>query len=467
MIRFFNTLSGKLEPFTPIKKGEVKLYTCGPTVYDYAHIGNFRAYMFEDLLKRFLIFMGFKVVHVMNITDVDDKTIKGANAAGISLQEYTEKYIDSFFSDIDTLRIARADHYPKATEHIPDMVKMIRGLLDKRYAYEKDGSIYFSIAKFPDYGRLSKINLEELKPGERVEQDEYEKDSVIDFALWKHKKEGEPFWETEVGPGRPGWHIECSVMSSKYLGETFDIHCGGTDNIFPHHENEIAQSEAYFGKKFVNYWLHCRHLIVDGEKMSKSKGNFHTMRDLLQKKVDPSALRFLLLSTHYRKMLNFTFEALDQAHSSLKRIKDFLYELEHHPFPEGENRTVDRIIEKTKKNFISALSDDLNISAALRALFDMIREINTLIAKGKIFKTDADKLRDLVNSLDTVLAVLQEEKKEVIPDEIQKKIEEREKARKDKNFKLADRIRDELLEIGIILEDTKDGIRWKIIKKKT
>ena len=467
MIRFFNTLSGKLEPFTPIKKGEVKLYTCGPTVYDYAHIGNFRAYMFEDLLKRFLIFMGFKVVHVMNITDVDDKTIKGANAAGISLQEYTEKYIDSFFSDIDTLRIARADHYPKATEHIPDMVKMIRGLLDKRYAYEKDGSIYFSIAKFPDYGRLSKINLEELKPGERVEQDEYEKDSVIDFALWKHKKEGEPFWETEVGPGRPGWHIECSVMSSKYLGETFDIHCGGTDNIFPHHENEIAQSEAYFGKKFVNYWLHCRHLIVDGEKMSKSKGNFHTMRDLLQKKVDPSALRFLLLSTHYRKMLNFTFEALDQAHSSLKRIKDFLYELEHHPFPEGENRTVDRIIEKTKKNFISALSDDLNISAALRALFDMIREINTLIAKGKIFKTDADKLRDLVNSLDTVLAVLQEEKKEVIPDEIQKKIEEREKARKDKNFKLADRIRDELLEIGIILEDTKDGVRWKIIKKKT
>ena len=467
MIRFFNTLSGKLEPFTPIKKGEVKLYTCGPTVYDYAHIGNFRAYMFEDLLKRFLIFMGFKVVHVMNITDVDDKTIKGANAAGISLQEYTEKYIDSFFSDIDTLRIARADHYPKATEHIPDMVKMIRGLLDKGYAYEKDGSIYFSIAKFPDYGRLSKINLEELKPGERVEQDEYEKDSVIDFALWKHKKEGEPFWETEVGPGRPGWHIECSVMSSKYLGETFDIHCGGTDNIFPHHENEIAQSEAYFGKKFVNYWLHCRHLIVDGEKMSKSKGNFHTMRDLLQKKVDPSALRFLLLSTHYRKMLNFTFEALDQAHSSLKRIKDFLYELEHHPFPEGENRTVDRIIEKTKKNFISALSDDLNISAALRALFDMIREINTLIAKGKIFKTDADKLRDLVNSLDTVLAVLQEEKKEVIPDEIQKKIEEREKARKDKNFKLADRIRDELLEIGIILEDTKDGVRWKIIKKKT
>lgn len=467
MVQFFNTLSGKLEPFHSIKKGEVKLYTCGPTVYDYAHIGNFRAYMFEDLLKRFLIFMGYKVVHVMNITDVDDKTIKGANAEGVSLQDYTEKYIDSFFADIDTLHIARADHYPKATEHIPEMVKMIKGLLNKGYAYEKDGSVYFSIAKFPDYGRLSKINLDELKPGERVESDEYEKDSVNDFVLWKHKKEGEPFWETEVGPGRPGWHIECSVMSSKYLGKTFDIHCGGTDNIFPHHENEIAQSEAYFGKKFVNYWLHCRHLIVDGEKMSKSKGNSYTMRDLLQKKVDPSALRFLLLSTHYRKMLNFTFEALDQAYSSLKRIKDFLYELEHHPFSEGENRTVDRIIGKTKKNFISALCDDLNISAALRALFDMIREVNTLISKGKIFNTDAGKLRDLIHSLDTILAVLQEEKKEALPGEITKKIEEREKARNDKNFELADRIRDELLEIGIILEDTKDGVRWKRIKKKT
>ena len=326
MIRFFNTLSGKLEPFHPITQGKVKLYTCGPTVYDYAHIGNFRAYMFEDLLKRFLVFMGYAVTHVMNITDVDDKTINGAHADGISLQDFTKKYIDSFYKDIDTLKITRADHYPKATEHIPEMARMIKGLLDKGYAYEKDGSIYFSIAKFPDYGRLSKINLEELKPGERIESDEYEKDSVNDFALWKHKKEGEPFWETEVGSGRPGWHIECSVMSSKYLGETFDIHCGGTDNIFPHHENEIAQSEAYFGKKFVNYWLHCHHLIVDGEKMSKSKGNFYTMRDLLKKNVDPSVLRFLLISTHYRKMLNFTFEALDQANASLQRIKDFLFE---------------------------------------------------------------------------------------------------------------------------------------------
>jgi cysteinyl-tRNA synthetase len=466
MIRFFNTLSGKLEPFHPITQGKVKLYTCGPTVYDYAHIGNFRAYMFEDLLKRFLVFMGYTVTHVMNITDVDDKTIKGAHAEGISLQDFTKKYTDSFYKDIETLKISRADHYPKATEHIPEMARMIKGLLDKGYAYEKDGSVYFSIAKFPDYGRLSKINLEELKPGERIESDEYEKDSVNDFALWKNKKEGEPFWETEVGSGRPGWHIECSVMSSKYLGETFDIHCGGTDNIFPHHENEIAQSEAYFGKKFVNYWLHCRHLIVDGEKMSKSKGNFYTMRDLLKKNVDPSVLRFLLISTHYRKMLNFTFEALDQASSSLQRINDFLYELNNHPFKEGENKAVSKIIEKTQKNFTDGLSDDLNISVALRALFDMIREVNSLIAKEKIYSQDAENLRGFVHSLDSILAVLPEEKEELLPADIMRKIEERETARKEKNYVQADGIRDELLEHGIVLEDTKDGVRWKRIKTK-
>ncbi len=422
--------------------------------------------MFEDLLKRFLVFMGYKVTQVMNITDVDDKTINGANAEGVTLQEYTKKYIDSFFEDIDTLRISRADHYPKATEHIPEMVTMIKGLLDKGYAYEKDGSVYFSIAKFPDYGRLSKIKLEELQPGERIESDEYEKESANDFALWKHKKEGDPFWETELGPGRPGWHIECSVMSSKYLGETFDIHCGGTDNIFPHHENEIAQSEAYFGKKFVNYWLHCRHLIVDGEKMSKSKGNYYILRDLLQKNVDPAVIRFLLLSTHYRKMLNFTFKALDQAHASLQRIKDFLYELKNHPFKEGESPAVSKIVDRTRKNFAEGLSDDLNISVALRALFDMIREVNSLIAKNKVLSQDAEKLMNLIHSIDLVLRVLPEEKEELLPDEITKKIEEREKARKNKDFESADRIRSELLDLGIVLEDTKEGVRWKRVKRK-
>ncbi len=464
MIQFFNTLSGKLEPLKPITSGEIKLYTCGPTVYDYAHIGNFRAYIFEDLLKRFLVFMGYKVIHVMNITDVDDKTIKGANAQGVKLQEYTKKYTDAFFEDIKILNIAEADHYPQATEHIPDMVKMIKGLIQKGYAYKKDGSVYFSIAKFPDYGKLSKMNLKELKQGQRIESDEYEKESAQDFALWKNKKEGEPFWETEIGSGRPGWHIECSVMSSKYLGETFDIHCGGVDNIFPHHENEIAQSEAYSGKTFVKTWLHCRHLIVDGEKMSKSKGNFYTLRDLLKRNLDTSALRFLLFSTHYRKMLNFTFDALEQAGASLQRIKDFLYELENRSFEEGENKRISKLISDMNKKFKRGLSDDLNISVALTAIFEMIRKVNTLIFQEKVYRTDAENLVSSIHSLDQVLAVLPEEKEMGLPSEMMSRIEKREKARQENNYKLADEIRKELLQQGIVLEDTKDGVRWKIKK---
>lgn len=466
MIRFFNTLSGKLEPFNPIVKGEIKLYSCGPTVYDYSHIGNFRAYIFEDLLKRFLIFMGYKVIHVINITDVDDKTIKGANAEKVKLEEYTKKYTDAFFEDIQKLNIAKADYYPRATEHIPEMVRMIKGLIQKGYAYKKDGSVYFNIAKFPNYGRLSKIDLEELKPGQRIESDEYEKESANDFALWKNKKEGEPFWETELGSGRPGWHIECSAMSSKYLGQTFDIHCGGVDNIFPHHENEIAQSEAYSGKKFVNYWLHCHHLIVEGEKMSKSKGNLYTLRDLFNKNVDPYALRLLLLSTHYRKMLNFTFEALDQANASLQRIKDFLYELKNHPFEEGESNIISQLIEEMNQKFISGLSDDLNISVALTALFEMIRKVNILISQGKVYIKDAGRLISSILHLENVLAVLPEEEEEALSPELMKKIEEREKARAEKNYELADQIRNKLLKHGIVLEDTKDGVRWKIVKRK-
>jgi len=461
MIKFFNTLGGKIKAFKPIVPGEVKLYTCGPTVYDYPHIGNFRAYIFEDLLKRFLIFMDHKVTQVMNITDVDDKTIKGANAEGIELHEFTEKYIDVFFDNIKILNISKADHYPRATEHIPEMVEMITGLLKKGYAYKKDGSVYYSIAKFPDYGKLSKINVEELKPGQRIESDEYEKENAHDFALWKSKKENEPFWETGIGAGRPGWHIECSVMSSKYLGQVFDIHCGGVDNIFPHHENEIAQSEAYFGKKFVNYWIHCHHLIVDGEKMAKSKGNFYTLKDILDRNYDPLALRLLLLSTHYRKMLNFTFEALDQSTASLQRIKDFLYELRHHQFEEGENKDISQFVEELRNDFIKGLSNDLNISVALTAVFDMIRKVNILISQGKVYSKDAEKLISSILSVDSVLAVLPEEEEEPLPPDIMKKIGEREKARKRKDYKLGDQIRNELLQQGIILEDTKDGVRWK------
>jgi cysteinyl-tRNA synthetase len=466
VIQFFNTLSGRKEDFRSIVPGEVKLYTCGPTVYDYAHIGNFRAYLFEDLLKRFLQFTGYKVSHIMNITDVDDKTIKGADAQGLSLEQYTEKFIQAFFEDTRLLRISPADHYPRATEHIPDMVRLIRGLLDKGYAYIKDGSVYFSIAKFPEYGKLSKIRPDELRSTERVEDDEYEKESAQDFALWKAKKEGEPFWDTAIGAGRPGWHIECSAMSSKYLGETFDIHCGGVDNIFPHHENEIAQSEAYFGHPFVNYWLHCHHLIVNGEKMSKSKGNHFTLRDLRQKQADPLDIRFLLLSTHYRKVLNFTFEALDQAKASVQRIKDFLYELESRSFPAGDSPSIKKLIQRAQDKFIGGLSDDLNISVALTALFELIKKANILIMEEKIRAGDAEALSAFVYRLDGVLAVLPPKQAPTLEVAVSEKIQVREKARAEKDYALADRIRQELLQSGVILEDTKEGVRWKVIKTK-
>ena len=464
MIRFFNTLSGTLEEFKPLREGEVRLYTCGPTVYDYPHIGNYRAYIFEDLLKRFLLLAGFKVIHVMNITDVDDKTIKGAARLGLSLQDYTAKYIEAFFEDIKTLRILPADLYPRATEHIPDMVKMVKGLLARGFAYYKEGSVYFSIEKFPAYGRLAKINLEELKAGARVDSDEYEKESVHDFALWKKAKEGEPFWETELGAGRPGWHIECSAMSSRYLGPSLDIHCGGIDNIFPHHENEIAQSEAFYGQKFVNYWLHCHHLVVDGEKMSKSRGNFYTLRDLLARGLDPVDLRFFLLSTHYRKMLNFTFDSLEQARASRQRILDFVYELEHRTFPPGDQPEISELTEKMLEDFKNSLADDLNISAALAALFEFIREINSRLSRDLIKQADGARILAAVQELDRVLAILPEKEEQPLPPEILSRIEARQKARKEKNFALADAIREELRQLGIILEDTKEGVRWKKIK---
>jgi cysteinyl-tRNA synthetase len=466
MIRFFNTLSGKIEPFEPLVPGIVRLYTCGPTVYDYPHIGNYRAYMFEDLLKRFLKFMGFKVIHVMNITDVDDKTIKGAHQQEVSLQEYTKDFTRAFFEDIETLNIDKADFYPRATEHIQEMAQMVKGLLEKGYAYEKDGSYYFSIAKFENYGRLSKIDLSGRKVGVRIDSDEYEKESVHDFALWKAPKEGEPAWKTVVGYGRPGWHIECSVMSAKYLGETFDIHCGGVDNIFPHHENEIAQSEAYTGKKFVNYWLHCQHLIRDGEKMSKSMGNTITLRKLIDEhNAEPMAIRLLLLSTHYRKMLNFTFDALDQAHASLRRIKDFVYELKNTQFPPGETKSAVKLIADMNQTFSKGLSDDLNMSVSLTAIFDAIKKGHALLSQGKIHQADAVNLISALRSVDDVLGIFQTEYEEALPLDIIQKIHKREKAREDKDFAAADKIRDELLEQGILLEDTKKGTRWKRIHR--
>lgn len=462
MIRFFNTYSGKIEEFTPINPGEVKLYTCGPTVYDYAHIGNYRAYMFEDLLKRFLQFMDYSVTHVTNITDIDDKIIKAVISQNTSIEEYTQKYIDAFYHDIGVLNISKADFYPRATEHIQEMAHMVKGLQEKGYAYEKEGNYYFSITKFKNYGKLAKINLEDLQSGVRIDADEYEKESVHDFALWKAKKEKEPFWESVVGPGRPGWHIECSVMSAKYLGDSFDIHCGGVDNIFPHHENEIAQSEAYTGHRFVNYWLHCQHLIRDGDKMSKSKGNTITLQDLIEiHHVDPMAIRLLLLSTHYRKMLNFTFEAMHQAEAALQRIKDFVFELENGTFPAGSKTSCQGLINQTRKGFIKGMSDDLNISEALSAVFSLIKQVNISITKKQISNRDAESLLELIQEFDQVLGLFPKQEKADINEDIQSRIAEREQARKEKNYALADQIRDELLNQGIILEDTKDGVRWK------
>jgi cysteinyl-tRNA synthetase len=465
MIRFHNTLSGRVEPFEPLVDGRVGLYTCGPTVYNHLHIGNYRAYVFEDILKRFLVRSGYKVTHVLNLTDVDDKTILGAKRSGLGLQEFTRTYIEAFYEDVRTLRILPADFYPRATEHVPEMVAIIKGLLAKGFAYVKDGSIYFSIAKFPGYGRLSKIRLDELKPGRRIEADEYEKESVHDFALWKAPKDGEPFWETDIGPGRPGWHIECSAMSSKYLGETFDIHCGGVDNIFPHHENEIAQSEAYTGKPFVRTWMHCHHLIVDGEKMSKSKGNQFTLRDLMEKGVDPTDLRYLLLSTHYRKMLNYTAEALAQAAASRRRLLDFQYELEHRSFaPSDAPSGAAALLAKAGAGFMEGLEDDLNIAEALSAVFDGVREINTLMAAGKLTGAEAADAADWLRDIDGILAVLPPREDDGLSAGLAAKVEAREKARRDKDFATADRLRGELLRDGIVLEDTKDGVRWKKTK---
>ena len=482
MIRFFNTLAGRVEPFEPIEPGAVKLYTCGPTVYDYPHIGNWRAYVFEDLLKRFLRFSGFKVTHVMNITDVDDKTIKGANAKGVSLEEYTRPFIEAFKRDRDTLNILPADHYPRATEHIREMAGIIKILLGKGFAYRKDGSIYFAIDKFPSYGRLSKINLEDLRPGSRGDADEYEKESVHDFALWKASKEGEPSWDEGLGLGRPGWHIECSAMSSKYLGRTFDVHCGGVDNIFPHHENEIAQSEAANGVKFVNCWLHCHHLIVDGEKMAKSKGNFYTLADILAKdngKYDALDVRYLLISTHYRKMLNFTFEALDQAKAARERLGSFLADIRDVPDVQEGSQDAGPIIERARLGFIAGLEDDLNISEALASLFSLVKTINPIISQGRIGRSQAGAVLRFFAEVEDVLGAKPPPvrlasgtitasaavagRATVLEAENQAKIEARQKARAAKDFALADRIRRELLDRGILLEDTKEGVRWKKI----
>ena len=466
-IRFFNTLTRKKEVFEPLEEGKLKMYTCGPTVYDFAHIGNFRAFLFEDLLKRWLVQRGFEVTHAMNLTDIDDKTIKGSQKQGVPLWQFTDFYVKAFFEDIKALNIQPAHVYPKATDHIAEMVNLIKTLITKDYAYRgKDGSIYYAIGRFPDYGKLSKIKTAELKTGARVNQDEYAKEEAQDFALWKAwtREDGNVFWETELGKGRPGWHIECSAMSMKYLGETFDIHCGGVDNIFPHHENEIAQSEAATGKKFVNFWMHNEHLQVEGKKMSKRFGNFYTLRDLLVKGHDPIAIRYLLMSTHYRQQFNFTFDGLEAAKGAMDRLRNFVRRLTDTDGNESGGK-VATSISKVEVCFSGSLDNDLNIGNALASLFDFVREINNLLDSNMVSKAEATEVGSLMMRFDEVLGVIGKvEVEEALPADIDALVQKREEARKAKNWREADTLRAQLKAMGIMLEDTAHGVRW--YKKK-
>ncbi len=417
--------------------------------------------MFEDLLRRYLKYKGFEVTQVMNITDIDDKTIKGSQEQNIPLSEYTDRYRKAFFEDIDILNVERAEHYPAATDHISEMVDLVKKLIDKDIAYESGGDYYYRISAFSDYGKLSHMKLDELRAGARVSSDEYEKDQVSDFALWKSwdHDDGDVYWETELGKGRPGWHLECSAMSMKYLGEHFDIHTGAVDNIFPHHENEIAQSEAATGEPFVNYWLHALHLIVEGRKMAKSYGNQYTLRDILEKGYAPLAVRYLLVSTHYRQQLNFTFDGLEAARNGLERYHDFIANLGD-VTSETDGGEADGFIDQTKKGFEEALDDDLNASQALGVVFDFIRDINRLKAEDKLSGAEAGRALDAINAFDSVFG-FQKKAEESLDEEIEAKIKAREEARENKDWSEADRIRDELLEQGIILEDTSSGTKWK------
>ncbi|MEW6049500.1 MAG: cysteine--tRNA ligase [Candidatus Zixiibacteriota bacterium] len=457
---FKNSYSRVKEEFKPIVPGEVRMYTCGPTVYNFAHIGNFRAYTFEDLLRRYLKYKGYTVTQVMNLTDIDDKIIKGTIQQKVTLKQFTAPYIKAFFEDMDNLGIERAEIYPAATDHIPEMVALVKKLVERGHAYEVNGDYYFKIASFPPYGRLANLDMEGLKPGARVQADEYEKESVSDFALWKahDESDGDVFWETEIGKGRPGWHLECSAMSQKYLGTTFDIHTGGVDNMFPHHENEIAQSEGASGKRFVNYWLHCEHLIVEGRKMSKSLGNYFTLRDILDKGYSGSVVRYLLLATHYRQQLNFTFEGLDAARHALERYNDFIANLSD--FAGGRSDgSAEMTISAALKGFEENLDDDLNISGALGVLFDFIRDINRLKAENRLSEDERDKALFAIRRFDTVLNL--QTRVVSLDTEIEELIRQRAEARKQKNFALSDKIRDNLLGRGIVLEDTPQGVKWK------
>jgi cysteinyl-tRNA synthetase len=488
-LHLYNTLSGKVEEFQPMQDNQVRMYACGPTVYDYGHIGNFRTFVAVDVLRRFLRQSGFQIRHVMNITDVDDKIIRNAARDGVSVKQYTAKYEKAFLEDAAALSIEEPI-LVRATDHIQEMAEFISALQKKGFAYRsEDGSYYFRIAKFPDYGKLSKKDFAGMEDGARVDVDEYEKDSARDFALWKAPKPGEASWDTSIGPGRPGWHIECSVMAMEELGETFDLHAGGEDLIFPHHENEIAQSEALTGKLFARFWFHARFLLVEGEKMSKSQGNFFTLRDLVLKGHKPSSIRFLLASVPYRNQLNFTFDGLKQAAVSVERLRNFQLRLTSGQFPEGATQNMTDLARETADRMRAGMDDDLNTAQAQAAIFDMVRKVNAAMDAGQFKKDDIPALLVNLQNFDEIFAVLKDndapkirsivewakgEGREISRDlvesvgiqqvsdsEIEKKVAEMESARRSRNFKASDAIRAELAAIGIVVEITKDGARWK------
>lgn len=505
-LRLYNTLSGRVEEFAPLADNQVRIYTCGPTVYNYGHIGNYRTFVFQDVLRRHLKYRGYHVLQVMNLTDVDDKTIRNAREAGLHLRDYTARFIEAFKVDRKLLNMDDVEFLVRATDHIREMVELVQTLERKGYAYQSEGSIYFKVDAFPGYGKLSHINLAGNRAGARVDADEYEKADVRDFVLWKAAKEDEDSWDTPIGRGRPGWHLECSVMAMKYLGATLDIHSGGTDLIFPHHENEIAQSEAATGQPFARFWVHGEHLIVNGQKMSKSLGNFYTLRDLIERRYKPTAVRYLLMAVPYRKPLNFTLDGLKQAEQSLDRLRNFRDRLTAESFAAGSNPDLAARAVAARTGFEEALDDDLNTAAALGAIFDLVREGNTAMDRGEFREGERGACLDVLERWDRVFAVLDDEDyaklrqygfiqtgaqtaaatsaggatatesaqaaagtgyaapvlvETLTEAEIEERLSARERARRSGKYAEADQIRNELLKAGIVIEDSKNGTRWK------